>query len=41
MGSSLASYCRAVGVVQCGDELDMTVLTGPGGKGQTVSVEFD
>jgi putative serine protease PepD len=41
VGSSLASYCRAVGDVQSGDELDMTVLTGPGGKRQTVSVEFD
>jgi S1-C subfamily serine protease len=39
--SSLASYCKAVGDVQSGDELDMTVLTGPGGKRQTVSVEFD
>jgi hypothetical protein len=39
--SSLASYCEAVGDVQSGDELDMTVLTGPGGKRQTVSVEFD
>ena len=39
--SSLASYCRAVGDAQSGDELDMTVLAGPGGKRQTVSVEFD
>jgi hypothetical protein len=39
--SSLASYCEAVGDVQSGDELDMTVLTGPGGERQTVSVEFD
>ncbi len=39
--SSLASYCRAVGDIQSGEELDMTVLTGPGGKRQTVSVEFD
>jgi putative serine protease PepD len=41
VGSSLASYCRAVGDVQSGEELDMTVLTGPGAKRQTVSVEFD
>ncbi len=41
VGSSLASYCRAVGDVQSGAVLDMTVLTGPGGKRQTVSVEFD
>ena len=41
VGSSLASYCRAVGDVQSGDELDMTVLAGPGGERQTVSVEFD
>ena len=41
VGSSLASYCRAVGDVESGDELDMTVLTAPGGKRQTVSVEFD
>ena len=39
--SSLASYCRAVGDAGSGDELDMTVLTGPGRKRQTVSVEFD
>jgi hypothetical protein len=39
--SSLASYCKAVGDVQSGDALDMTVLTGPGRKRQTVSVEFD
>jgi hypothetical protein len=41
VGSSLASYCRAVGDVQSGDELDMTVLTGPGRRQQTLSVEFD
>jgi S1-C subfamily serine protease len=40
LGSSLASYCRAVGDVQSGDELDMTVFTGPGRRQQTVSVEF-
>jgi hypothetical protein len=39
--ASLASYCDAVGAVQSGDQLDMTVLTGPGSKRQTVSVEFD
>ena len=39
--SSLASYCRAVGDVQSGDELDMTVFTGRGRRQQTVSVEFD
>jgi S1-C subfamily serine protease len=41
VGSSLASYCRAVGDVQSGDELDMTVLIGPGRRQQTLSVEFD
>jgi putative serine protease PepD len=41
VGSSLASYCRAVGDVESGDELDMTVLTGPGREQQTVRVEFD
>jgi S1-C subfamily serine protease len=41
VGSSLASYCRAVGDAGSGDEVDMTVLTGPGRKRQTVSVEFD
>jgi S1-C subfamily serine protease len=41
VGSSLADYCRAVGDVQSGEELDLTVLTGPRGKRQTVSVEFD
>ena len=39
--SSLASYCRAVGGVQSGDELELTVFVGPGRKPQTVSVEFD
>ena len=39
--SSLASYCRAVGDVQSGDELDMTVFTGRGRRQETVSVEFD
>jgi putative serine protease PepD len=41
VGSSLASYCRAVGDVQSGEELEMTVFTGPGRKQQTLSVEFD
>jgi hypothetical protein len=41
VGSSLASYCRAVGDVQSGDALDMTVLSGPSRRRQTVSVEFD
>ena len=41
VGSSLASYCRAVGDARSGDELDMTVLTGPGRKRQTVTVELD
>jgi S1-C subfamily serine protease len=41
LGSSLASYCRAVGDVQSGDELDMTVFTGPGRSQQTLRVEFD
>ena len=39
--SSLASYCDAVGDVESGDELDITVVAGPGGKQQTVAVEFD
>jgi serine protease DegQ len=39
--SSLASYCRAVGGVRSGDELELTVFVGPGRKPQTVRVEFD
>jgi S1-C subfamily serine protease len=41
VGSSLASYCRAVGDAQSGDELDMTVLTGRDRRQQTLSVELD
>jgi S1-C subfamily serine protease len=41
VGSSLAGYCRAVGDVQSGDTLDLTVLVGGGRKPQTLSVEFD
>jgi putative serine protease PepD len=41
VGSSLASYCGAVGDAQSGDERDLTVFTGPGRKRQTLSVEFD
>jgi putative serine protease PepD len=39
--SSLASYCHAVGDVESGDELDVTVIAGPGREEQTVAVEFD
>jgi S1-C subfamily serine protease len=41
VGSSLASYCKAVGDVESGDELALTVIAGPGGERQTVRVEFD
>ena len=41
LGSSLASYCQAVGEARSGDELDMTVFTGRGHRQQTLSVEFD
>jgi S1-C subfamily serine protease len=41
IGSTLASYCKAVGDVESGDERDMTVIVGPGGREQTVAVEFD
>jgi hypothetical protein len=41
IGSSLASYCRAVGDVESGDERDLTVITGPGRREQTVAVKFD
>jgi S1-C subfamily serine protease len=41
VGSSLASYCDAVGDVESGEELDITVIAGPGGQEQTVPVEFD
>jgi S1-C subfamily serine protease len=41
VGSSLASYCRAVGDVESGDERDLTVIAGPGEREQTVAVEFD
>jgi S1-C subfamily serine protease len=39
--ASLASYCRAVGAVESGDRLDITVVAGPGEREQTVAVEFD
>ncbi len=39
--SSLASYCSAVGDVESGDELDVTVIAGPSRSEQTVRVEFD
>jgi S1-C subfamily serine protease len=39
--SSLASYCEAVGDVESGDSLDLTVIAGPGRREQTVAVEFD
>jgi S1-C subfamily serine protease len=41
IGSTLASYCKAVGDVESGDERDLTVIAGPGGREQTVAVEFD
>ena len=41
VGSSLASYCRAVEDVESGDERDLTVITGPGRREQTVAVKFD
>jgi S1-C subfamily serine protease len=41
VGSSLASYCDAVGDVESGEELDLTVIAGPSGREQTVAVEFD
>ena len=41
IGSTLASYCRAVGDVESGDERELTVIAGPGGREQTVAVEFD
>ncbi len=41
VGSTLASYCRAVGDVESGDERDMTVIAGPGRREQTVAVKFD
>jgi S1-C subfamily serine protease len=39
--ASLASYCRAVGDAESGDSLDMTVVTGLGGREQTIAVELD
>ncbi len=39
--SSLASYCRAASDVESGESRDLTVIAGPGGREQTVSVEFD
>jgi S1-C subfamily serine protease len=39
--SSLASYCRAIGNARSGDELDMTVIAGPGRREQTVPVKLD
>lgn len=41
VSSSLASYCKAVGDARSGEELDLTVITGPGGREQTVPVELD
>jgi serine protease Do len=41
VGSSLASYCRAAGDAGSGDKRDLTVIAGPGGREQTVAVEFD
>ena len=41
VGSSLASYCDAVSDVESGESRDITVIAGPGGREQTVSVEFD
>jgi hypothetical protein len=39
--SSLESYCDAAGDAESGDELDMTVVAGPGRREQTVRVRFD
>ena len=39
--SSLASYCSAVGDAESGDELDVTVISGPSRREQTVRVELD
>jgi S1-C subfamily serine protease len=39
--SSLASYCRAAGDAESGDELDLTVIAGPDRREETVRVEFD
>jgi S1-C subfamily serine protease len=39
--SNLASYCRAVGDARSGDELELTVVTGPNGRERTVPVELD
>ncbi|HZB05777.1 MAG TPA: S1C family serine protease [Thermoleophilaceae bacterium] len=41
VGSSLASYCEAVSDVESGESRDITVIAGPGGREQTMSVEFD
>jgi S1-C subfamily serine protease len=41
VGSSIASYCRAVGDAKTGDRRDLTVVAGPGQGEQTVSVKFD
>ena len=41
VGSSLAGYCEAVSGVESGESRDVTVIAGPGGGEQTVSVEFD
>jgi S1-C subfamily serine protease len=32
IGSTLASYCRAVGDVESGEKRDLTVIAGPGGR---------
>jgi S1-C subfamily serine protease len=39
--SSLASYCRAAGDAESGDELELTVIARPNGREQTVPVELD
>jgi S1-C subfamily serine protease len=39
--SSLASYCRAVGGARSGDKHQVTVITGPSRREQTVAVEFN
>jgi S1-C subfamily serine protease len=41
VGATLASYCKAVGDAGSGDRLDVTVIAGPGGRRQTVSVTLD
>jgi S1-C subfamily serine protease len=41
VGSTLASYCSAVGDARSGDTLDVTVVVGPSGRRQTVSVTLN